>query len=247
MSLIKTQGIVLKHINLGESDKIITILTDKLGKIDVVVHGAKSHKSKFMASTQPFCYGEYVLFKGKSLFTLSQSNINESFQSILMDFDKLINGSYFLELIDNLTEKEVKNVSLLALLLKTLYIMTHDDVDLDMLKLTVEFKAISISGYLPQIKNCLKCQRELEEGYFSVHNGGMVCISCGKTNQYDFKVDNAAIKFFQILKNIKLEDLNKFKYDKKIVEYIKIIMKNYIMYYCDKEFKSLQVINSLKT
>ena len=100
MSLIKTQGIVLKEMNLAENDKIITILTDKLGKIDTVVHGAKSHKSKFMASTQPFCYGEYIFFSGKSMYTLSESNINESFQAILMDFDKLLYGSYMLELID---------------------------------------------------------------------------------------------------------------------------------------------------
>lgn len=246
MSLIKTQGIVLKHINLGESDKIITILTDKLGKVDAVVHGAKSHKSKFMASTQPFCYGEYLLYKGKSLFTLSQSNINESFQTILMDFDKLIYGSYMLELIDNLTEKDVKNIPMLALLLKALYIMTHDDIEIETMILVFQFKAISLSGYLPQIKYCLDCKKELVEGYFDIKNGGIVCSSCGKTNQYVYKVDKYMIKYFQILKNIKLEDLNNFSYDTEKLEYIKIIMKNYIMYHCDKKFKSLEIIDKLK-
>lgn len=246
MSLIKTQGIVLKHINLGESDKIITILTDKLGKIDVVVHGAKSHKNKFMASTQPFCYGEYVLYKGKSLFTLSESSIIDSFQSILADFDKLIYGTYILELVDNLTEKEVKNISMLALLLKTLYIITHGEVELDILILVFEFKVISISGYLPQIRYCTKCKNEALSGYFSIANGGIVCEVCGKTNQYDYKIDSDIIKYFQTLRNIKLEDINKFNYDSNKIEYIKTIMKNYIMYYCDKRFKSLEIINRLK-
>lgn len=246
MSLIKTQGIVLKHINLGESDKIITILTDKLGKVDVVVHGAKSHKSKFMACTQPFCYGEYILYKGKSLFTLSEGNINDSFQNILMDFDKLMYGSYFLELVDNLTEKEVKNVSMLALLLKSLYIMIHDEVNLEILMIVMEFKAISLAGFMPQIKFCLNCRRELLEGYFSISNGGIVCSVCGKTNKNDYSVNEATIRCLQIIKNIKLEDLNKFEYTKEIIEYIKLIMKNYVMYHCDKKFKSIEIIEQLK-
>lgn len=246
LSLIKTQGIVLKYINLGESDKIITLLTDKLGKVDVVAHGAKSHKSKFMASTQPFCYGEYILYKGKSLYTLSQSSINESFQTILMDFDKLIYSSYILELIDNLTEKDAKSISLLALLLKTLYIITHDEVNIEIIILVVEFKAIALSGYLPQLKYCLHCKCEVIEGYFSIKNGGVICNHCCNTIHSDYKVDAIEIKYLQTIKNIKLEDLNKFSYDPEKIEYIKLIMKNYIMYHCDRKFKSLNIINQLK-
>jgi DNA repair protein RecO (recombination protein O) len=245
LSLIKTQGIVLRHNNLGESDKIITIFSDKLGKIDVVVHGAKSHKSKFMAASQPFCYGEYVLYKGKSLYTLSESNIIESFQAILSDFDKLLYGSYILELVNHLAEKDVKNVSLLALLLKTLYIMTHDEVNIEIIMLVFEFKAISISGYLPQVKYCLNCKNELSEGYFNIENGGINCNSCGKTNSKDYKIDEIILKYFQIIKNIKLEDLKKLNLDNEKVEYIKIIMKNYIMYHCDKKFNSLDIIDKL--
>jgi DNA repair protein RecO (recombination protein O) len=246
LSLIKTQGIVLKHINLSESDKIITIFTDKLGKVDVVVHGAKSHKSKFMASSQPFCYCEYVLYKGKSLYTLSESNIIESFQTILSDFDKLIYGSYILELINHLAEKDVKNISMLALLLKTLYIMTHSEVNMEIIILVFEFKAISLAGYLPQTKYCLNCKSELVEGYFNIENGGINCNSCGKTNHNDYKVDKYIISYFQIIKNIKLEELNKLNFDKEKIEYIKVIMKNYIMYHCDKKFNSLDIIEKLK-
>jgi DNA repair protein RecO (recombination protein O) len=246
LSLTKTIGIVIKHKNLSENDKIITLLSDRLGKIDVVVHGAKSLKNKFMASTQPFCYGEYVLFKGKSLYTLSESNIIESFQIILMDLDKLIYSSYLLELVDNLTEKDIRNISILALLLKTLYIITHDEVNIELLILIVEFKAMAISGYLPQVKVCLKCGLDVKEGYFSIENGGIVCSSCGKTNKNDFSIDSIHIQYFQIIRNIKLEDLSKFKYDYEKIEYVKNIMQNYIMYHCDKKFKSIEIIEKIK-
>lgn len=232
-------------MNLAESDKIITILTDKLGKIDVVVHGAKSHKSKFMASTQPFCYGEYILYKGKSLYTLSQSNINESFQSVLMDFDKLLYCSYMLELVDFLTEKDIKNVSLLALLLKTLYVVTQSDFDIELIKTIFEFKAISLGGYLPQVKFCIYCKTELSEGYFSIPSGGIVCYDCGKTNKYEYRLDKLDLKYLQIIRNLKLEDISKFNYDNKKFLHVQNIIQNYVLFHCDKHIKSLDMINKL--
>ena len=174
MSYIKTQGIVLKNINLGESDKIITLLSDKLGKIDAVAHGSRKSNSSLMASTQPFCYGEYMLYKGKSLYTLNQSSIIESFQQILLDFQKLMYGTYYLELVDNLLMKDIKNITMLALLIKTLYILINGDIDNELLKTAVNFKAISISGYMPEINCCVKCGDIVKKGYFSIKDGGIV-------------------------------------------------------------------------
>lgn len=242
LALTKVQGIVLKSINLGESDKIITVYTDILGKIDMVVHGARRPKSKFMASTQPFCYCEYVIFKGKNLYTLSDSSINESFQVILQDLTKLAYGSYFLELADALNEKENKNVSVLALLLKTLYLLIHDDVDVKLLRFAFDFKAISLSGYMPQINYCIKCKREVNNrAFFNISDGGVLCSDCkGIKNSYSLKTEE--LQLLQKIKLIKLEDLRNIKYDEKNLVLLQNILVNYIQYHTGKEFKSLSLI-----
>lgn len=245
LSLTKVQAIVLKSINLGESDKIITIFSDTLGKIDVVVHGARKHKSKFMASTQPFCYGEYMVFKGKGMYTLNESLIQDSFQRVLMDLEKLAYGSYFLEIIDNLTEKESRNVTFLALILKVFYIMLHDDVKLPLLRVATEFKAISIAGYMPQVFTCVKCKEKISYGYFSLKEGGLTCFNCKGSNNI-YGVDEEAVQFLQMLRNIKLEDLRNIKYDEKKLSYIQGIISKYMEYHIGKEFKSLSLLNQLQ-
>lgn len=245
MALTKVQGIVLKSINLGESDKIITVYTDSLGKIDIVVHGARKPKSKFMASTQPFCYSEYVIFKGKNLYTLSDSSISESFQMILQDLDKLAYGSYFLELVDSLNERENKNVSILALLLKTLYLLVHDDIDIKLLRFAFDFKAISLAGYMPQVNYCLKCRRKLEEKcFFSIVDGGVICVECKSSNN-NYYLSQEAIQFMQKIKLIKLEDLRNIIYDDKNLSLLQGILLNYIQYHTGREFKSLGLIGKI--
>jgi DNA repair protein RecO (recombination protein O) len=245
LSLIKVQGVVIKSINLGESDKIITLFCDKLGKIEVVVHGARKHKSKFMSSTQPFFYGEYLVFRGKSLYSLNESHAIDSFQSIIMDLDRLAYGSYFLELIDNLIEKENRNVTLFALLLKTLYVLSHSNIDLALLKLVVEFKAISISGYMPQVFTCIKCKEKVTKGYFSITEGGIVCSNC-KAGGNIYNINEESLQFLQFLRNIKLEDLRDINYNKKNLDYIQQIIEKYIDYHIGKEFKSLGLLNQIK-
>ncbi len=246
MSLTKVQGIVLKSINLGESDKIITVYTDTIGKIDMVVHGARKPKSKFLASTQPFCYCEFVVFKGKNLFTLSESSIIESFQEILQNLDKLAYGSYFLELVDVLCEKENKNVSILALLLKTLYLLTHDEINIKLLRFAFDFKAISLFGYMPHVNYCIKCRRKLQNnGFFSIAEGGVGCNDCKNLIKNCYSLNEGAIEFLQKIKLIKLEDLRNIKYEDKNLILLQNIFLNYIQYHTGRDFKSLSLISKI--
>ena len=246
LSLTKVQGIVLKSINLGESDKIITVYTDTLGKIEMVVHGARKPKSRFMASTQPFCYCEFVVFKGKSLYTLSESAIIESFQEILQNLYKIAYGSYFLELVDVLNEKENKNVSILALLLKTLYLLTHDEINIKLLRFAFDFKAISLSGYMPQVNYCVRCRKKIQDkGYFSITEGGVGCIDCKNLIKNCYSLNEVAIEFLQKIKLIKLEDLRNIKYEDKNLALLQNIFLNYIQYHTGRDFKSLSLISKI--
>lgn len=245
LALIKVQGIVLKGINLGESDKIITVYTDALGKIDIVAHGARKPKSKFMASTQPFCYSEYLIFKGKNLYTLSDSMIIDSFQTVLQDLEKLAYGSYFLELTDALNEKDNKNVSILALVLKTMYLLVHDDTDLKLLRFAFDFKAISLSGYMPQINYCIKCRNKIEDiCYFNIPEGGAACADC-MNQRSRFMLGKDEIVLMQKIKLIKLEELRNIKYNDNNLAVLQSILLNYIQYHTGREFKSLSLLSKI--
>ncbi len=61
---IKMNGIILSEHNMGDFDKMLTMLTPGVGKI-CVAKGARRPKSALLAGTQMFCFGEYLLYKGK--------------------------------------------------------------------------------------------------------------------------------------------------------------------------------------
>lgn len=245
MALLKTNGIVLKSINLSDNDKIVTVYTDEFGKIDAVAHGVRKQSGRINSSVLPFCYGEYVLFRGRNLFSVKDAAINESFQGLLMDLDKLSCGLYLLELIDNLTIKEAKNVKLLALLLKSLYILLHGDPDYELLELVVSFKAISMSGYMPNIDYCINCGCAANEGIFDIPAGGILCANCGHNIGDRVLLNDSELNFLRAIKLIRLEELEKLKYDGGLLRKMSDLMHRFIVYHSGKSFKSIDVINKL--
>jgi len=69
MPISKTEGIVLRYTNLGEADKILTILTRNNGKIKAIAKGCRKPKSSLLSSSEVFVFSEFVLYKGTNFIT----------------------------------------------------------------------------------------------------------------------------------------------------------------------------------
>ena len=88
MGIIKTKGIVIAENNMGDFDKMVTLLTPN-GKIGCSAKGSRRPKSQLMAGTQFLCFGEYMMFKGTNTYTLNSCDTIEVFYNIRTDLDKL--------------------------------------------------------------------------------------------------------------------------------------------------------------
>ena len=88
MGLMKTKGIVIQENNLGDYDKMITILTPQ-GKIGCSAKGARRPRSLLMAGTQYLCFAEYLLYKGTSSYRINSCDTIEIFYNIRTDLEKL--------------------------------------------------------------------------------------------------------------------------------------------------------------
>lgn len=204
MSTIKTRGVVLKTQDYKENDKLVWIFTEDLGKISVLAKGARKNKNKNFSLTLPFCFGEFVVYKGKSLYTLNEGRIIESFQNILNDYDTLIYGSYFLELIDIACEEETY-LNLFKDLVSSLYLIKSKAIDLEILARTFELKLLKATGYGLHLQNCAICDKKINSSNFlSFQFFGAVCDECSK-----FNGTHISIGTYNVLKFINSMDLEK--------------------------------------
>ena len=87
MGTVKIKGIVIAENNMGDFDKMITLLTPN-GKIGCSAKGSRRPKSQLMAGTQFLCFGEYMMFKGNNTYTLNSCETIELFYNIRIDIEK---------------------------------------------------------------------------------------------------------------------------------------------------------------
>lgn len=103
----KTEGIIIKRINFGEADKILTIFTKENGKIVVIAKGIRKITSKRKGLLELFNRNNYFLAKGKNFDIITEVEALGSFLSVETNFEKLGRIYYFCEAIDRLTAERV--------------------------------------------------------------------------------------------------------------------------------------------
>ncbi|MGI6036686.1 MAG: DNA repair protein RecO [Limnochordia bacterium] len=175
LALYRTEGIVLRTRNLGEADKIVTLLTKDEGKIRAAASGARRMRSRLLALCQPFVHGKFLLFRGKNLDRLSQGELLNPYRVLREDLSTMALAAYFAELVDVFLEERDPHEDLFLLLANT-FTWLADMGPSTTLARYFELHLLSYTGYRPQLDRCVGCGAPGEG--FSVERGGMVCSAC---------------------------------------------------------------------
>lgn len=235
---------VLKEQDYKENDKLIWIFTEELGKISVLAKGARKSKNKNFSNTMPFCFGEYVVYKGRTMYSLNEGRIIDSFQDILNDYDTLIYGSYFTELVDIAMEEEPSQEVFINLI-KCFYLMKNKAVELDMLARAFELKVLKATGYGMTLEHCAICGNKVSVcDYISFQFYGGICRDC--ENQYGAKVSPATYNGLKFLNKVDLEKVGRLHLDNDTKEQIKKVLENFVGLNYRKKPNSLALLKSFK-
>ncbi|MFD3157577.1 DNA repair protein RecO [Haloimpatiens sp. FM7330] len=183
LTIYKTKAIVLKTQDLKENDKLVWLFTEKMGKITAVAKGAKKNRSKFISSTLPFCFGEFVIYRGKSMYTINEVQVIDSFQQFLNNLETLTYTSYLNELIDISMVEQESNRELFKTLVIAYYFIKNNVGDIEILTRAFEVKLLKYTGYELNLDRCCICRKKIDvSNYINFQYYGGVCKECSKSN-----------------------------------------------------------------
>lgn len=183
MSIVKMKGIIISENNSGDFDKMLTMLTPGFGKISCVAKGARRPKSSLLAGTQLLCFGEYVMYKGSSTYTINSCEPIEVFYNIRTDFDKLKTAVNVTKIIQNVTNENENSYKILQLYLNTLYTISELDKDLGLVESIFKLKLLCFLGFMPRMQECTSCNKKENLAYFSIKDNGFKCEDCSKIDK----------------------------------------------------------------
>ena len=250
MKTIKVRGIVLKEMNMRESDKLLVIMTKEYGKILISAKNARKPKSIFLGGTQLFCYCDFILNINKNFLNLSQVELIHSFYEIRKDYEKLVYGQYILEVCDKLllqndiSSEDKCSERLAYLLLRTLSTLSKKDLYPKLICIIFKFKFFQLNGIAPEINSCSACSKKINRErliFFSVN--GLICEDCFKsTKVVHIKISNATVLAIDYILSSDIKDIFKFKVTEVILYELWKCVNIFMIYHHDVYIKSKELI-----
>ena len=196
MPAITTQAIVLRHADYREHDRMLTLLSPSMGRIEALCRGCKRPQSPLLAASEWFALGEYVLFAGKGHMTVTSCSLTESFFPLRTDYDRLKHATYILSVTEAAAQPGERAVELFTLLARSLSRLAYTERDAKAISAAFLLHFSAISGYRPRLSHCVRCGREMKDEeirLFDIENGGLLCEKChtALTRAYPVTPDQA--------------------------------------------------------
>jgi DNA repair protein RecO (recombination protein O) len=247
MPTYRANAIVLRRINLGETDRILTLYSREHGRLSAVAKGSRKPVSRLAAATELLTYGRYLLATGRNLDVLTQSETKESFQDIRGDIHRIAYATYIVELVNETVEDRDPNPDLFDTILSSLYLM-EGGVDPEIVARHFELQVMTMSGYRPHLESCARCGSSLpkETVSFSPSFGGVVCEECGKLPEDTLTVSRETIDALSMLLSAEPLQLRDMRLSNDIRAEAANAMRWYIRYRIERELKSIEFIDALK-
>lgn len=180
MATYKEEAIVLHAHDLGEADRIVSLITSGRGLRRAVAKGVKRTASRFGARLEPFTHLHVVLHEGRNLDTVTQADIITSHAPLRDDFEAFLFGEAMLEIIEKSMQENQNIPRLFDMLRVSLDALEREPRDPALLLAAFQLKVCALVGYHPHLERCLHCQREARgEGIrLDLAGGGVFCPAC---------------------------------------------------------------------
>ena len=237
MKQVKVNGIVISENNMGDFDKMLTLLTPNLGKISCSAKGSRRPKSLLLSGSQFLCFGEYMLFKGSETYTMNSCETIELFYNIRTDLDKLTYATYITKIVSDVTTENQNSFNTLKLFLNTLYMISETDKNLDFITSIFKMRILKILGFTPNIRECVCCKNKENLKYFSIKDNGFKCSNCSKQDTGSIEMNDATRNAIIYILKADPKKIFSFELSESCQKELELISSFYLNEKLDKEYK----------
>ena len=235
-------GMILSATPIVEYDKGIVILTRERGKISAFAKGARRQNSMLMGVTNPFAFGEFMLYEGRTSYNVMQANISNYFMELSADLEGAYYGLYFMEFADYYAKEHNDETMMLKLLYQSLRALVSKKIPYPLIRVVFELKTLVINGEYPEVFACVCCGSKEHGVVFSSKQHGIVCSQCESLAKDKIQIDSSTLYTLQFIISSPIEKLYTFTVSEEVLWKLQKIMKQYIGMYVEKKFKSLEIL-----
>lgn len=177
-----SSAIILRHVDYGEADRVVTVLTPDHGRMKGFARGARKSRKRFGTALEPFAEVRlhWAPRPGGDLVSLREAELVTLRTGLRRDLETLALAGYGCELTEALFDEAVGFAEVFNLLRAFLDHLDGAGASREA-KLLMELRLLALAGIVPHLQHCAVCHGVLPDGPvgFSASHGGSLCPACG--------------------------------------------------------------------
>ncbi len=243
----QTEAIIIKKTKLGEADRILTLYTPALGKIQAVARGVRRPRSKLAGHLELLTHSLVSLARGRNLDTITGSQTINSFLPLKSDLQLTSYALYAIELVNQFTAEHIENRPLFQLLLGTMGQLCQASKN-ELVLRYFELHLLNEVGYRPQLQQCIACHQPLQPvtNSFCCSAGGVLCPNCRQSQPLTYPISVNALKVLRLLQSNDYSTISRLKINRELARELEAVMRDYLKYLLEREIKSAAWLDTLK-
>lgn len=245
----RAEAIVLRLMDYGESDLIVTFCTAELGKLRGIAKGARRSRKRFANALEPFSRLQ-ILFsrrRPESLALIEACTVISHFPAIRADLGKTLIASYLIDLTDQFMPEEKKNAPLFGLLNDFLRLLDAGPVTEAILRF-FEIRLLRLSGYDPVLDHCLACKAPVggKSSYRFTADGGLICAACRPASPDAIPVSLGTIMTLLLGREMEIDRLGRLHLSEQSADESRRLLAHFIRHLLGRDPKSVHVLNEIR-
>lgn len=241
-----TDGLIIKEQQIGERDKLITVLSRNYGVITAYASGAMTIKSKKGAATSMLAYASFTIKQKGDKYSIVEASPIQLFFKSGSDIEILSLAQYFCELCLNYAPTEENCEDILRLLLNTLHYLTQKKRNIFLLKAIFELRLMVLIGYMPNLVACHKCSTyENDLMYFDTIEGILFCKGCAEYKGEYAVINSTLITSMRHIVFSELQKLFAFTVPDEAAKALSLITERYLINKTENRLRTLDFFKSL--
>ena len=245
-----TEAIIIKKTKLGEADRILTLYTPDMGKVQGVAKGVRRPKSKLSGHLELLTHSMVMLVGGRNLDTITGSQAIHSFVPLKSSLELCACALYATELVNLFGVDRQENRPLFELLLDFMQELSEcesSSASFGLLRY-FEINLLKHVGYQPQLGECVVCKQPLHGGgnCFSVASGGAICPRCRHTQSFTYPLSTDTLRSFRCLQDGDWTSIAEISREPRIRREMEMLLRYYFRYLLERDIRSTVWLDMLR-
>jgi DNA repair protein RecO (recombination protein O) len=244
----RTKAIVLSRFELGEADRVLTLLTPHDGKIKAIAKGVRRPGSRIGGSVEPFAELELLLARGRTFDVVTQAQVAEAWLRFRDHLTATATAWYLGELAERAVEERAGAWPVYALLRRAFQLL-DDGMDPDRVARWFETGLSDALGMRPEVERCVECDRvpdETERYRWAPMLGGLLCQVHPPPPTEVRDLSLAALKLLRAYRRLDIEAIAALRLPQEVEAEVEIVMRRFVRHALEREARSLAFLDEVR-